>query len=148
MCFSIFSSFNTYISKFCSFFWIGERHYALRPLLGCLIFYCYCVWALCINFSHNHLKSFLVLHINIYFKSVCMLSHVWFFVTPYTVAHRTPLSMGFSREEYWSGLPFPSPGDHPNQGIKPHLPHFPHLLHCRWILYHWATGEAAYFTSV
>ena len=39
--------------------------------------------------------------------------------TPWTVAHSAPLSMGFSRQEYWNGLPFPSPGDFPNPGIKP-----------------------------
>ena len=38
--------------------------------------------------------------------------------TPWTVAHQAPLSMGFSRQEYWSGLPFPSPGDLPHPGIK------------------------------
>ena len=47
------------------------------------------------------------------------LSHVWLFVTPWTVARQVSLSMGFSRQEYWSGLPFPSPGDHPDPGIKP-----------------------------
>ena len=44
------------------------------------------------------------------------------FVTPWTVAHQTPLSMGFPRQEYWSGLPFPSPGDLPNPGIEPASP--------------------------
>ena len=39
--------------------------------------------------------------------------------TPWTVAHQIPLSMGFSRQEYWSGLPFPSPGDLPNPAIEP-----------------------------
>ena len=39
-------------------------------------------------------------------------------VTPWTVAHQAPLSMGFSREEYWSGLPFSSPGDLPDSGIE------------------------------
>ena len=43
-------------------------------------------------------------------------SHVGLFVTPWTVAHHAPLSMGFSRQEYWSGLPFPSPEDLPNSG--------------------------------
>ena len=43
-------------------------------------------------------------------------------MTPWTVACQTPLSMGFSREEYWSGLPFPSPGDLPNPGIEPRSP--------------------------
>ena len=44
------------------------------------------------------------------------------FVTPCTVALQAPLSMGFSREEYWSGLPFPFPGDLPNPAIKPRSP--------------------------
>ena len=39
--------------------------------------------------------------------------------TPWTVACQVPLSMGFSRQDYWSGLPFPSPGDLPNPGIEP-----------------------------
>ena len=41
---------------------------------------------------------------------MCVLTHVWLFVTPWTVAPWAPLSKGFSRQEYWSGLPFPSPG--------------------------------------
>ena len=48
-----------------------------------------------------------------------LLSRVQLFVTPQTVAHQTPLSMGFSRQEYWSGLPFPSLGDLPNPGTEP-----------------------------
>ena len=51
-----------------------------------------------------------------------VLSHVRLFATPWTVAHQAPLSMGFSRQEYWSGLPFPSPGDLPNPGIEPRSP--------------------------
>ena len=43
-------------------------------------------------------------------------------VSPWTVAHQVPLSMGFSRKEYWSGLPFPSPGDRPDPGIEPRSP--------------------------
>ena len=45
-------------------------------------------------------------------------------MTPWTVAQQAPLSMGFSRPEHWSGLPFPSPGDLPNPGIKPRSPAF------------------------
>ena len=45
--------------------------------------------------------------------------------TPWTVARQAPLSMGFSRQEYWSGLPFPSPGDLPDPGIKPRSPALP-----------------------
>ena len=47
------------------------------------------------------------------------LSRVRLFATPWTVAYQAPSSMEFSRLEYWSGLPFPSPGDLPNPGIKP-----------------------------
>ena len=43
------------------------------------------------------------------------------FATPWTVAHQVPLSLGFSRQEYWSGLPFPPPGDIPDPGIEPCL---------------------------
>ena len=48
-------------------------------------------------------------------------------VTPVTVAHQAPLSMGFSRQEYWSVLPFPSPGDLTDPGIKPAFPESPAL---------------------
>ena len=46
------------------------------------------------------------------------LSRVRLFATPWTIARQAPLSMGFSRQENWSGVPLPSPGDHPNPGIK------------------------------
>ena len=76
---------------------------------------------------------------SVFFKStkwvnewVKSLSHVWLFATPWTVAHQAPPSMGFSRQEYWSGLPFSSIGDLPN----------PESKHISWtgkqILYHWA----------
>ena len=52
------------------------------------------------------------------------LSPVWLFATPWTVAYQAPPSMGFSRQEYWSGLPFPSPGDLPYPGIEPRSPAF------------------------
>ena len=61
-----------------------------------------------------------------------ILAYLWFgglatkscptLVTPWTVACQAPLSMGFSRQEYWSVLPFPSPGDLPDSGIKPRSP--------------------------
>ena len=55
--------------------------------------------------------------------SVCeVASRLQLFVTPWAVAHHAPQSMEFSRQEYWSGLPFPSPGDLPNSGIKPGSP--------------------------
>ena len=48
-----------------------------------------------------------------------MLSHVQLFVTPWTVACQAPMSMKFSRQKYWSGLPYPSLGDLPHTGIEP-----------------------------
>ena len=53
---------------------------------------------------------------------VLLLSHVRLFATPLTVTCQAPLSVGFSRQEYWSGLPFPSPGDLPHPGIEPKSP--------------------------
>ena len=54
---------------------------------------------------------------------VCeLLSSVQFFVSPWTVACQAPLPMEFSKQEYWSGLPFPAPGDLPHPGIKPRSP--------------------------
>ena len=50
------------------------------------------------------------------------LSHVQLFATPWIVAYQAPPSMGFSRQEHWSELPFPSPGDLPNPGIQPGSP--------------------------
>ena len=58
------------------------------------------------------------------------------FATPWPVAHKAPLSMGFSRQEYWSGLHFLLQGIFSTQGSNPWL------LHCKWIPYHWATREA------
>ena len=64
-------------------------------------------------------------------ESECQsLSYVCYFETPQTVAPQAPLSMEISRQEYWSGLPFPSPGIFPNQGLNLGL------RHCRQILCH------------
>ena len=65
-----------------------------------------------------------------------LLSCVWFFVTPQTVAHQASLSMRFSRQEPWSGLSFLPPGDLPDPGIEPTSP----ALRW-WILHHWDTCE-------
>ena len=68
---------------------------------------------------------------------LCCFSHVQLFETPWTVACQAPLPMGFSRQEFWSGLPFPSPDDLPYLGIRTQVS-------CTglWIPYHWATREA------
>ena len=61
-------------------------------------------------------------------------SPVWLFVTPLTVACEASLSMGFSRQEYWGGLPSPPPGDLPDQGVKP-------KSSAGCFFTHWATWE-------
>ena len=72
--------------------------------------------------------------------AVELLSHVWLFVTPWTVVCQVPLPMGFPRQEYWSGLPFPSPGGSSQPRDQTHIS-------CigKWILYHWATWEAVIY---
>ena len=63
-----------------------------------------------------HWVILLFCHLKVKVKS---LGCVWLFATPWTIAHQVPLSMGFSRQEYWSGLPFLSPWDFPDPGIEP-----------------------------
>ena len=78
----------------------------------------------------------LVLHLIEY--TVCMLSHfswIWLFVTLWTVARQAPLSLGFSRQEYWSGLPCLLQGIFPTQGSNPGFPY------CRQILYWQPPGK-------
>ena len=62
------------------------------------------------------------IHHPLHFFACAKLLQKFTFETPWTVAYQAPPSMGFSRQEYWSGLPFPSPGDLPNPGIKPGSP--------------------------
>ena len=69
---------------------------------------------------------------------VCMLScfsHVWLFTTPQTVADQAPLFTGFSRQEYWYGLPCPPPGNLPDPGVEPASLRSPAVS--RQVLYHW-----------
>ena len=68
------------------------------------------------SFNFNFYNIF----INVWLVSeVKSLIHVRLFATPWTVAYHAPLSMRFSKQEYWNGLPFPSPEDLPDPGIKP-----------------------------
>ena len=67
-------------------------------------------------------EIFTVLYHSLVFVVVQSLSHVQLFATPWTIACQAPLSVGFPRQEYWSGLPFPSPGDLPDTRIEPGSP--------------------------
>ena len=72
-----------------------------------------------------HIYTVLDTNKNVYNKQsvcVCSVMYVELFATPWTVAHHAPLSMAFSRQEYWSRLPFPPPGNLPNPGIEPMSP--------------------------
>ena len=67
----------------------------------------------------NDAQHFVEMHLFLLYNySMLMLSHVQLFATPWTVACQTLLSMGFSRQEYWSGLSFHTPGDLPHLGIQ------------------------------
>ena len=78
-------------------------------------------------------------HIFVNRHCVSVLGRVWLFVTLWTVALQAPLCMGFSRQEFWSGLPFPFSGIFLTQGSNQHLLC---LLHCKRILYRLSHGEA------
>ena len=69
---------------------------------------------------HLHIKTLYLKPLKC--SEVKSLSCVRLFATQWTVAHQAPWSMGFSRHEYWSGLPFLSPGDLPDPGIEPRSP--------------------------
>ena len=79
---------------------------------------------------HGIFQARILEWVAISFSNICLWSEVWsevarcvpLFVTPWTVANRAPPSMGLSRQEHWSGLPFPSPGQLPNPGIEPRSP--------------------------
>ena len=75
-----------------------------------------------------------------YMLCINSLKHIWLFETLGTVARQAPLPVGFSRQEYWSGFPFPPPEDLPsNPGIEPASPASPALT--GRFFYHWATSE-------
>ena len=87
--------------------------------------------------SGLHIPQILKVRIKCYKDIVIKsLSHVWLLATSWMQAHQTPLSMGFHRQEYWSGLPYPLLVDLPNPGLNPHF------LLGRRILYNWATRKA------
>ena len=76
------------------------------------------------RFIHAHCLYLCVCVCVCVYARVCSFSHSVVsnsFATPWTIAHQAPLSIGFSRQEYWSGLPFPTPGYLPDPGIKPAL---------------------------
>ena len=101
-------------------------------------------WSISSRPSCIHTQTLVVLKLQICVwitSKVKWLSRVRLFVTPWTVAHLAPPSMEFSRPEYWSGLPFPSPEDLPIPGIKPGS----HIAGRRFT--NWATSESSFHKS-
>ena len=123
-------------------FFFFNFYWSIVALQCCVGFYCA---AKCISYTYTYISSFLaefpVLYskfsLVIYFIFVCVcvcvrahtcsLSHFRLFATPWTASCMAPLSMGFSRQEYWNGLPFPSPEDLLYPGIIPLSPMSPAL---------------------
>ena len=92
-----------------------------RVLTQCLL---HCKEILC-HLSHQGSR---VISVYLHKYCTCMLSCIWLFEAQWTVVLRCPLSMGFSRQEYWTGLPFPPPGDLPDPEIKTGSQESPALL--------------------
>ena len=106
---SLYKVLKYFYSLFLAFYWIGQLFFVLLFLL----------------MVETSISLFLVITSTfklLLYEWVKSLSHVWLFATPWSVAYQAPPSMGFSRQEYWSGLPFPSPGDLPNPGVEPRFP--------------------------
>ena len=79
-------------------------------------------------------------------ENVHCLSHVRLFTIPWTIAHQAPLSMGFTRQENWSGLPYPSPGDLPE--VKQSKDKYHMISLCMWNLKRKGTSELIYKTEI
>ena len=111
-----------------SFFFFKKNFYWSTVVLQC-----------CVSFYYSKVNQ-LYIYVCMHAQS---LSCVRLCATPWTVAHQAPLSLGLSRQEYWSGLPLPFPGDLPDPGLNPCL------LLCRRILDRWATGGVSllFYTS-
>ena len=129
-------NWNVLIKKCCSCYTIKLKNkpkpvfYSVISFKNCL-FMCECVW-----YAHKScMKGYM---------HVCMLScfsRIWFFVTPWTIAHQAPLSMGFSRQEYWNGLPNLPPKNLLDLGIKPVSLMAPALQENSLLLSHWGSPE-------
>ena len=90
------------------------------------------IWKFLYKWISQSFKAHLlyILHCKIPRALVLLFSHIWLFMTTWTVAHQAPLSVEFSRQEYWSGLPFPTPGVFLSQGLNLRLLHWQALLLC------------------
>ena len=110
---SIFERLNWFLPQaLCWVKWYKDQHYNLTNRS-----HCWSKWQMNQLSAPSKARPTLF-----YWSEVKSLSRVQLFLTPWTIAYKAPLSMEFSRQEYWSGLPFPSPGDLPHPGIEPRSP--------------------------
>ena len=107
--FYLFFKINKYVNK-----WNKNSHNRSAQIV------CHMEWNMTITKENLKIKHETINTRYLIYK--CMLSHIRLFVTTRTVGHQAPLSTGFSRQEYWSGLLFPLPGDLSNPGIEPISP--------------------------
>ena len=86
------------------------------------VYKCTCIYVHACAFAYRHTERVYIVYRCVYTHTACVysqsLSRVQLFATQWTVTYQAPLSMGFSRQEHWSGLPCPPPGDLPNPGIE------------------------------
>ena len=92
-----------------------------------------CPWTTWVWIAQVHLYGDFFFNKDLLCAVLTHFSLVWLFVTPWTVARQSPLSLGFSRQEYWRGLPCLPPGDLPDPGIKPTSPVSQHDIICGWL---------------
>ena len=97
-----------------SLIWILLQKYLQIYVYMYVCVYIYCIYSTCtiyivyiLVYIHTHTHTYTHMYKYTFFQ--CVLSRVQFFVTLWTIAHQAPLSLGFSRQRYWSGLPFPTP---------------------------------------
>ena len=107
-------------------------------ILGPLSFYLFYFVRWKVEYLFQNVLLWSLLHLR-----AQLLSYVWLFAAPWSVVHQVPLSRGFPKQEYWSELPFPPPGDLPDPEIESVSPA---LLHCQWILYHWDTWKTPLYS--
>ena len=121
---------HTYI---CIYIYIHTHIYVYTYIYTHIYVYTYIythIYVYTYVYIHTYVCIYVLFQILLPYKllcCLCVISCVQLFATPWTVAHQAPLSMGFSRQEYWSGLPFPAPGDLSDSGIKPGSPASPSL---------------------
>ena len=113
---------HTFFSFFTIICWFSKLEKKIQVTPTCIDLHLKYVAPNCSNAGRSVSTWFLISPNDDFSGSSLSLSSVRLFATPWTVAYQAPPSMGFSRQESWSGLPFPSPGDLPNPGIEPRSP--------------------------